>query len=125
MVTLQSASIEVLWVHDPSVDGLRLIARPSWSVERMPLNLAWSQVTKKWWDCVDQTHWTYGPYHSLTIRLWLPLLTVAVPTGMLWWLDRRRIPPGHCQKCGYHLTGNVSGRCPECGATVEKEEAAA
>ncbi len=21
----------------------------------------------------------------------------------------------YCQKCGYDLTGNVSGRCPECG----------
>ncbi len=24
-------------------------------------------------------------------------------------------PPGSCQRCGYDLTGNVSGRCPECG----------
>lgn len=26
-----------------------------------------------------------------------------------------RYPPGHCQTCGYNLTGNVSGICPECG----------
>ncbi len=32
--------------------------------------------------------------------------------------ERHRIPPGHCRKCGYNLTGNVSGRCPECGATI-------
>jgi predicted Zn-ribbon and HTH transcriptional regulator len=24
-----------------------------------------------------------------------------------------------CQKCGYDLTGNVSGRCPECGEAVK------
>ena len=24
----------------------------------------------------------------------------------------------HCQRCGYNLTGNVSGRCPECGAAT-------
>lgn len=24
-------------------------------------------------------------------------------------------PPGHCSHCGYNLTGNVSGVCPECG----------
>ena len=35
---------------------------------------------------------------------------------LLWWLDLRRIPPGHCPHCGYDLTGNVSGKCPECGA---------
>ena len=23
--------------------------------------------------------------------------------------------PGHCQRCGYDLTGNESGICPECG----------
>ncbi len=27
-------------------------------------------------------------------------------------------PPGSCQKCGYDLTGNVSGVCPECGTGV-------
>jgi hypothetical protein len=25
------------------------------------------------------------------------------------------IPAGHCTACGYDLTGNVSGICPECG----------
>jgi predicted histidine transporter YuiF (NhaC family) len=29
---------------------------------------------------------------------------------------RRPIPnPGVCRRCGYNLTGNQSGRCPECG----------
>ena len=27
-------------------------------------------------------------------------------------------PAGHCQQCGYNLTGNVSGRCPECGKKI-------
>lgn len=26
-----------------------------------------------------------------------------------------RYSPGLCQQCGYDLTGNVTGRCPECG----------
>jgi DNA-directed RNA polymerase subunit RPC12/RpoP len=27
--------------------------------------------------------------------------------------------PGlHCRKCGYNLTGNTSGICPECGETI-------
>ncbi|MDB5356511.1 MAG: hypothetical protein JWN24_2964 [Phycisphaerales bacterium] len=29
-----------------------------------------------------------------------------------------KIPPGHCLACGYDLTGNVSGTCPECGRKV-------
>jgi hypothetical protein len=43
----------------------------------------------------------------------VPLLYHVTKT----WLFRR-IPPGHCQKCGYNLTGNVSGICPECGERI-------
>jgi len=32
--------------------------------------------------------------------------------------DARRIESGHCKKCGYDLTGNVSGVCPECGTPI-------
>ncbi len=49
------------------------------------------------------------------IPLWLPLVVLAIPTAFLWHRDRRRIPPGHCRQCGYDLTGNESGKCPECG----------
>ena len=30
----------------------------------------------------------------------------------------RRRKKGHCLKCGYNLTGNVSGVCPECGENI-------
>ncbi len=40
-----------------------------------------------------------------------------------WWKHRRRPLPNHCPSCGYDLTGNVSGRCPECGATVSAQSA--
>jgi hypothetical protein len=56
---------------------------------------------------------------TVAVPVWIPLLVVAFPTALAWWRDRRRIPPGHCQCCGYDLTGNVSGRCPECGSPTE------
>ena len=31
----------------------------------------------------------------------------------------RQRKKGLCLKCGYNLTGNVSGVCPECGEKVE------
>jgi predicted RNA-binding Zn-ribbon protein involved in translation (DUF1610 family) len=31
----------------------------------------------------------------------------------------RRGPP-RCAKCGYNLTGNVSGVCPECGTPIAR-----
>jgi hypothetical protein len=50
------------------------------------------------------------------LPLWIPFMAIAIPTGFLWWKHRRRMPPGCCSRCGYSLTGNVSGVCPECGA---------
>jgi hypothetical protein len=42
--------------------------------------------------------------------------------GFILWLReillREFRKPGFCQCCGYDLTGNVSGRCPECGIKI-------
>ncbi|UCG16986.1 MAG: hypothetical protein JSV19_02915 [Phycisphaerales bacterium] len=46
--------------------------------------------------------------------IWPFFLAFAIPTAFLCHRDRRP-PKGHCQNCGYDLTGNVSGLCPECG----------
>ena len=53
-----------------------------------------------------------GPH---SIPLWIPFAAVGAPTVVLWFLGRRRPKPGHCRRCGYNLTGNTSGICPECG----------
>jgi hypothetical protein len=52
------------------------------------------------------------------IPLWQPLVLFLILTAYLWYKDRR-FPPGQCQACGYDLTGNESGRCPECGTEVQ------
>ncbi len=57
-------------------------------------------------------------WRVVSVPLSLPLVVAAIPTAILFYRDRRRIPPGHCRKCGYNLTGNVSGRCPECGTAT-------
>jgi hypothetical protein len=46
----------------------------------------------------------------------LPLLVGA--SRLVAWRRRRRT--GGCPNCGYDLTGNVSGVCPECGTLVVK-----
>ena len=33
-------------------------------------------------------------------------------------LARKQMRIGHCPKCGYSLTDNSSGTCPECGTPV-------
>ena len=47
------------------------------------------------------------------IPLWFLFLLFALAAK---WLsgDRSRPPSGHCG-CGYDLTANTTGRCPECG----------
>ncbi len=53
--------------------------------------------------------------------LWPPVILLAYPTLALIrgpvrrWRRRRK---GLCAKCGYDLTGNVSGACPECGTAI-------
>lgn len=59
--------------------------------------------------------WRYVPQGYVDL-LWLLLV---VPTMLLIAIDLRvEFPHGHCRKCGYNLTGNTSGICPECGEHV-------
>jgi hypothetical protein len=48
--------------------------------------------------------------------LWMPLIVV------LCFVEQplKSVKVGHCVACGYDLTGNVSGRCPECGTTIAR-----
>jgi len=79
-----------------------------WKTYRCPLSVSH-------WPWIPSFHYR-SPMLSIWLPLWIPFLIIAVPTGCLWWVAHpRRIPLGHCQKCGYNLTGNVSGVCPECG----------
>ena len=55
-------------------------------------------------------------YKGLRVPFWLLLLTVMIPLALCIRRDRRSSPTsGHCPACGYNLTGNLSGICPECG----------
>ncbi|MGD8454439.1 MAG: hypothetical protein PVJ57_21710 [Phycisphaerae bacterium] len=52
----------------------------------------------------------------------MAVVAVAASAGLLFVAYRK--PAGMsgllvCKTCGYNLTGNVSGRCPECGTAVE------
>lgn len=69
----------------------------------------------------------FGPFYTqrpkLAIRapMWLPLaITLLLLVGrkdFFCFRAEQRQLRGLCQSCGYSLTGNVSGTCPECGET--------
>lgn len=47
----------------------------------------------------------------------LELLFLSTAIYLFWrdWRTPKRALQGFCKRCGYDLTGNVSGVCPECG----------
>lgn len=69
------------------------------------------------------------PWWSYFTSLLPFLLKLGVPVAALLWIYvllgklTRRVGT-HCPKCGYDLAGNVSGRCPQCGAPCDPMPAA-
>jgi predicted RNA-binding Zn-ribbon protein involved in translation (DUF1610 family) len=56
-------------------------------------------------------------------RAAIVLQRAGIPAGFFGIDDSevvRMFAPHLCRKCGYNLTGNVSGICPECGAVVQR-----
>jgi len=69
-----------------------------------------------------RTTWVAFPLWLSTALLVLFCL-LPVIQGPLRRRYRRRM--GSCMYCGYDLTGNTSGRCPECGCAAESVAARA
>lgn len=59
-------------------------------------------------------------FYMLLILFTVPIMLLGLPFVLIAKL-RPPPPEGHCQHCGYNLTGNVSGVCPECGEEAESE----
>jgi hypothetical protein len=61
-------------------------------------------------------------WFNLSTPLWIPatLFSLLPFTWGVLSYSRRRPRAGCCPTCGYDLTGNASGVCPECGGPVSK-----
>ncbi len=118
--SLASTYWEVAWIsnnqtHGVGISGGGLVAGvtqtpgpytsgPGWHLDSVPPG------RNLWWFGYSSAG---GGARIIWAPLWAPLVVITVCTAILFYCDRLRIPPGHCRKCGYNLTGNVSGRCPE------------
>jgi hypothetical protein len=69
-------------------------------------------------SCCEAAAVSDGAYHITVDVVTLGLLAVPGVVVAVLLARRRDYPPGHCQRCGFDLTGNVSGRCSDCGRKV-------
>ncbi|GMU24130.1 MAG: hypothetical protein AMXMBFR13_42070 [Phycisphaerae bacterium] len=58
--------------------------------------------------------------HCIVVPLWIPMLVSGLAVAFCAGRALRRPRGGCCPACGYNLTGNVSGVCPECGSPVPR-----
>ncbi len=84
-----------------------------------------------WWrTCIPAT--ILLPAACLAVTVWSPDSDWPMAVPLLWFVmapagpallarlhGLHSFPPGHCFCCGYNLTGNASGTCPECGGAGE------
>jgi hypothetical protein len=136
-----AGSLELKWIGDQhgavnlNTDGFNFAAGQGLSRytfhKEFGCSLRLSKGESSGWAAFRQprSEW-YGFYDKrakkkqVTIVLadLIPLVALGVPAltwpGFLWMRHRRRKKCGQCRSCGYCLTGNVSGTCPECGVKI-------
>ncbi len=72
------------------------------------------EIEADWWPSAARRN-SHG---HVMVPIWMFFVMFAIPTGVLWYGDRRGGSIGRCKRCGYDLTMNVSGQCPECGVRI-------
>jgi hypothetical protein len=87
----------------------------------------------KYRECVIETGYSKGGktlkgmFNGRIVRvyLWGPLVLFSIYPMIAFYCGPyrryRRRKKGLCLNCGYNLTGNVSGVCPECGEGTERK----
>jgi len=72
------------------------------------------------WHPRGNRDWEYQE-RGMAVPWWFVALlfgTLPARAARRMVLRRHRQSAGHCRSCGYDLTGNISGVCPECGKAV-------
>lgn len=122
-VDIFSGWYEPLWEKDEYIFSFRYgcftflkiqqsVATPQRSsCERLSKDPHW-----KWWF-----YFVRAPgFNFASIPLWPLIVAMMLFYGWREYVGRKRRESDHeCHRCGYNLTGNVSGRCPECGTPVK------
>jgi hypothetical protein len=100
------------WVHNPPM-GFR-IAEIDKSI-RPPLGDFISRFIRLPRIEIDRKGIRY-----VRVSLAAPALMLLMVSTYLFWKNPRKLP-GKCINCRYDLTGNTSGKCPECGTAIQPQ----
>jgi hypothetical protein len=89
---------------------------------RVKIDAVLDREMVEFWCWVGQN----APSQRFDFRLiWVIIICAVYPCWSLLRflvIRRRRMCTGRCRRCGYLLTGNESGICPECGRQIESSE---
>ena len=96
------------------------------SMQRQPIDFRMSATGySRGFGSVSAAH----TYQQLHFRLWMLTGCLAILSLPCFFLTVRYVirwratfkNPAACPTCGYDLTGNTSGACPECGAAIPQK----
>jgi hypothetical protein len=97
---------------------------PRWT----PGEREWSGAGFQWTRIERLGADSWSIQRSVVVPYWLPCLLAGLAPaawGRARLVRSRRARRGLCLSCGYDLTGNASGTCPECGVPAPRRENAA
>ncbi|GMU84288.1 MAG: hypothetical protein AMXMBFR47_41580 [Planctomycetota bacterium] len=130
-IRIRTGYLEVGWITGNEADRIALL---DYHDTPRGVSIDWGIGSRGIWGDTWREHlralgltglrtWSTPAYNSVgleTIYLpfWMPLLAIGGPTFWLWLRRRGTSGSGACEACGYDLTGNLSGQCPECGTLV-------
>lgn len=108
LVVLSSGAVVVNIIHEGGLSSLYWILSGGFD---------WS------WDTAINFEYRYNQFITMVnLPLWMLLLPTSATSWLFYRRARRKRLIGHCPNCEYDLTGNISGVCPECGASVSDPE---
>jgi len=87
----------------------------------VPFNMKWVALVLAITSLAMSFAWAYQPGSDIPpCPCAAVFLASAIWALYLWRPQRPHLWTGHCSKCGYDLTGNTSGCCPECGTETKR-----
>jgi len=121
----------LVWLPFALKDGFRGRSPGKWLLDLRVVEMGtlkpvgfWQSFLRNFYLCIPLIQWipfllAFGPWRG---RRWGDRIADTI---VIWGRHANKLPFDFrsiaCARCGYDLTGNVSGTCPECGTRIPDE----